>query len=155
MFAIIKHEFPPNYDAIAAAFDLKGYRPIFAFAPDIYDPHRSGVPAELLAHEEVHIKRQGNFPSKWWEQYITDENFRVTEELMSHVAEYTVLAKGKGRADRRRIFAYVAERLRSPIYGYRPALSEDRTRRLLKMALHEAEKSSKPTIGRSVNANAM
>lgn len=155
MFIIIKHEFPPNYDAIAAAFDLKGQKPVFAYAPDVYDPHRNGVPPEIIAHEQVHIKRQGDFPAQWWEQYIADENFRVTEELMSHVAEYYVLANGKGRPERRRIFAYVAERLRSPIYGYRPALSEERSKRLLKMALREGDRTDKPTMGQSVNPNAM
>lgn len=152
MIVLIKKEPPPNYDVIRAAFDLSGYKPIFAYSPNIYDPDGVGVPPELIAHEEVHIKRQGMFPATWWKSYIADENFRLAEEILAHIAEYYVLANGRRRPQRREIFNEVAKRLRSPIYGYKPALSEDRSKKLLKMAIREGNKST-ASEAQSINAN--
>jgi len=152
----IKHEPPPNYKAITAAFSFGDVTPIFAYAPYIYDPFMAGVPAELIAHEQVHITRQGALPELWWESYIADENFRLAEELLAHVAEYYVLTNGRGRPERRRVFAYLERRLRAPIYGYKPPLSRERSKILLKMALREGEKSTASGLEvEPINMNAM
>lgn len=143
---LVSPNHPPNYDKIAAKFNLPkflaaGARPIFAFAPMIYNPFSVPIPSELIAHERVHISRQGMAPEMWWDNYLASEDFRMSEELLSHVTEYLVLCqKAKNRNDRRRVFDYIAARLRFPIYGYNPPISEQRSKFLLKMALKEEEK---------------
>ncbi len=60
------------------------------------------------------------------------------EEILAHVAEYTYLAeRAKGRQQRRVIFRMIAARLRSPLYGYNPSLSEERAKSLLKWAMKQ------------------
>lgn len=159
MIPIIKFEPPPNYEAIAAAFNLAprtGQQPIFAFAPWIYNPHRVAIGPELIAHEQVHIARQGALPALWWQSYIADENFRLAEEILAHVAEYYVLSNGRPRPYRRQVFGAMAKRLRSPLYCYKPALSEERSKKLLKMALREGEKQTASGFDTEpINMNAM
>lgn len=134
---IIVNDFPPNYVAIRSAFDLEHYSPIFAYGSRIFNPHRVDIPGWLRAHEEVHGRRQGNDPAGWWEKYIADENFRLAEEVLAHLAEYHVLSQGQARPARRRIMQERIDRLRSPLYGYKPALSADRAKGLMKWALHQ------------------
>jgi hypothetical protein len=143
----IKNEFPPNYAAISERFgldklDTKTFKPIFAWGLFIYNPHNAFIGAELMAHEEVHSSRQNFNPERWWYSYLTDDNFRFVEELAAHVIEYKVLVQhhGKTRDQRRQLFHYVAARLCSPMYGYKPKLHYDRARHFLKLALKEAEK---------------
>ena len=135
---IIKFETPPSYSDIMAIFKLDNFKPIFAFFPFIYNPHGVGIGPELIAHESVHGERQGDDPASWWDKYLHDENFRLAEEILAHVAEYTYLAeRAKGRQQRRVIFRMIAARLRSPLYGYNPSLSEERAKSLLKWAMKQ------------------
>lgn len=140
----ISFEYPPNYAAIEKRFrlDYLKLKPFFAYGIHIYNPHRVQIPLELLEHERVHSARQGENPAGWWEHYIADDNFRLIEELAAHVIEYKVLVEhhGQTRDSRRRLFHYVATRLRSPMYGYHPPLPYDRAREFLKKAIKEAER---------------
>jgi hypothetical protein len=154
---MIKIEYPPNYDDIAKVFDLKGHTPIFAWAPWIYNPHKTSIGLELIAHEIVHVRRQGIDPGAWWRRYLADENFRLAEEILAHVAEYEVLCQqAKTRADRRKIMHYICARLCSPLYGYKPRVPYDRARQFMKMALKEGSKPAPSIVEQqTVNPNAM
>lgn len=139
--AIIRHELPPIWDTAVIKFKLDkldDVRPLFAYAPYIYDPFYAGVPPCILAHEEVHIQRQGNDPAGWWRQYFVSEDFRLAEEILSHIAEYRVLAKGaRGAAGRRDLIHNTAKRLCHPMYGYQPALPEHKAVALLRWAMKQ------------------
>jgi hypothetical protein len=138
----IRKEFPPNYDAIRATFKLDGRQPIFAFAPDIFNPHGTPVGPELVEHERIHILRQGDDPSAWWGRYIAEDNFRLAEEVFAHVAEYYVLVQRcPDRPTRRRLIDAIAERLADPLYGYTPPLSQERAKKILKWALRQEARS--------------
>jgi hypothetical protein len=132
---IIKFEYPPNYEAITKAFDLTGYKTIFAWDSYIYNPHHIPIGPQLMAHETVHGTRQLGDPERWWNLYLADEKFRLSEEIVAHVAEYFVLCQGKTRNDRRGQLDYVAKRLCAPIYNYKPPLTLERAKRLLKEAI--------------------
>lgn len=111
---------PPNFEEICAAFPLaKGSTILFAYAPDIYNPNNVSIAPDLIAHERVHIERQGDDPEGWWEQYIADPDFRLEEERLAHIAEawYLVRASTNNRAARKRIAVYVGSRLASPLYN--------------------------------------
>jgi hypothetical protein len=99
--------FPPNYAAINRTFRCRGKRVIFCYGDTIYNPSRVVVGPELIAHERVHSGQQNGKPSEWWQRYIDDPAFRLSQEIPAHAAEYRV----SGRLED------VARRLCSPLYG--------------------------------------
>jgi len=80
---------PPNIDAIQDRFPAVAElmdRVVFTYAPDIYAPVET-LPPDLRAHEEVHIKQQGDDPSSWWERYLTEDDFRLEQELEAYAVQ--------------------------------------------------------------------
>lgn len=138
----ITTDYPPNYEEICKVFPLKGYKPIFAYAPYIFNPHKVMIGPDLLEHETVHGIRQGRDPETWWKRYMAEDNFRLAEEVFAHVAEYRFLEQGKDRVGRRRVFDYLVKRLCEPMYGYNPPLSYGRGRDVLKWALRQQVKAA-------------
>lgn len=122
----IVHARPPNFGAIAEAFQL---RPgvIFAFGTAIYNPDRIEIGPELMAHETAHAKRQVELggPEGWWAAYIADPQFRLGEEIIAHRAEYRAHCRRPGidrpcngfRSMRLFHLNAIAQRLASPLYG--------------------------------------
>lgn len=119
-------ERPPNFDQILAAFpDASKPGVIFAFGEHIYNPSGGVIPPALLAHEAVHQRRQQreNHPNaveNWWENYLADTEFRYTEELLAHAAEYRVQAVKLDRNYRAKLVMSTAARLVAPLYNYQP-----------------------------------
>lgn len=113
----IIHGYPPNYDAIKAAFNPpKGT--IFCFAPNIYNPDDIRIPQSLIAHEAVHIVQQRGNPATWWKAYIESAQFRLDQEIPAHIAEYiSVCRTVNSRRERRLHMREIAKRLSGPLYG--------------------------------------
>jgi hypothetical protein len=118
---------PPNFDRILAAFpDADKPGVLFAYGSDIYFPDGGDIPAELLAHEAVHQRRQTTLftPEQWWDLYLTDPGFRYHEELLAHVAEYKSATEWISDRNQRAIYLVSkARRLIAPLYNYRPPRS--------------------------------
>jgi len=114
------YKFPPNYKQIVKVFPAaRGQNIIFTFGDTIYNPSRVRVPPALLAHEEVHSKRQGknlDIVEQWWQQYLVDKQFRFDEELLAHEAELRWFMDSSLR-EKRVALNYIARRLSSPMYG--------------------------------------
>lgn len=112
---------PPNFDRILAAFpDADKPGVIFAHG-DIYNPSGNVIPPALIAHEEVHLNRQRNGgPTKWWESYLADSEFRYNEELLAHVAEFKMQRVTKDRNFGAGLLMRTAMRLTAPLYNYQP-----------------------------------
>jgi hypothetical protein len=123
---------PPLFDEIAAAFDLAGQKPIFAWGSVIYNPHAITIPACLFVHEGVHGERQGSDVEGWWRRYIAEPPFRLDEEIPAHQAEYRAFCDGRDRNARRIGLHHIAKRLASPLYGR--MVSYDRARQIIKTA---------------------
>jgi hypothetical protein len=114
---------PPIFDRIHAAFPKSdGEGVIFAFDGNIYNPSGKTIQPALIAHEEVHLKRQEALgdPCYWWTSYIEDSEFRYTEELHAHVAEFKALKVGNDRNLGARLLTQTALRLVAPLYNYQP-----------------------------------
>ena len=135
----IDHSFPPNFDAIDKRFGItkNNYHPIFAYYPAIFNPYRTLIGPELVAHEEVHGMRQRGDPAQWWERYLIDDDFRLVEEMFAHIAEYEVIATGWPRQHRRRLQDHIVRRLCFPMYGYQPPLLAHRAQTMFRWALRE------------------
>lgn len=107
--------FPPNYAEINRAFNIRGKPVIFAYGDTVYNPSRVKIPPQLVAHEAVHLDRQGSDPKTWWDRYISDPQFRLEEEIPAHQAEYINLVE-RGISVMQAC-DWIATRLASPLYG--------------------------------------
>ena len=119
---ICVHDYPPNIEKILQVFPAaRKTGVIFAYGDVVFTPSGEELPPELIVHEEVHCKRQLQYPGgveAWWDRYLTDASFRYIEELLAHRAEYRVLIqRAVNRNDRRACLNHVAKRLSSPLYG--------------------------------------
>ncbi len=117
----IVFDYPPIFDRILEVFP-KAKEPgvIFAWGQTIFNPSKVVIPAQLLAHEEVHGVRQLQLLGgvvDWWKQYLDDPKFRLAEEVQAHWAEYHALATLGNRHDRKAALKQTAKRLASPLYG--------------------------------------
>jgi len=112
---------PPNFEDILRIFPaarIPGV--VFAYGNVLYNPSGVDILTPLLAHEQIHAVRQlaiAGGPAAWWAQYLVDQTFCYTEELLAHQAEFKEFCEHhtKGRA---RFLAFIAHRLSGPLYGY-------------------------------------
>lgn len=116
---------PPNFEQIRVAFPkAEGPGVLFAYDGNIYNPSGITVPPALIAHENVHLHRQRDAgPTKWWESYLSDSEFRYTEELLAHAAEFKMQRAGNDRNLGARLLMSTALRLVAPLYNYTPPVS--------------------------------
>jgi hypothetical protein len=113
---------PPNFEQIKAAFPKAEERGVlFAYAGAIYNPSAIPIPQALIAHEEVHLRRQTiSGADLWWTLYLEDSEYRYNEELLAHVAEFQSLRGGGDRNFGARLLLHTALRLVAPLYNYEP-----------------------------------
>jgi hypothetical protein len=117
---------PPNYDEILKVFPKAGdYGVIFAYGDTIFNPSGVEISPPLMAHEEVHGRRQrGGIcdpdvePVRiWWGEYLADPEFRYREEILAHAAEFRVQMP-RDRNLRAQLAINTARRLIAPLYNY-------------------------------------
>jgi hypothetical protein len=136
-------ERPPNFEQIKAAFP-KAVNPgvLFAYDGSIYNPSGITVPPALIAHEEVHLKRQTMHGADiWWDHYLRDSEFRYHEELLAHVAEMRQFFNIRGdRNAQARVLMSTALRLTAPLYNYQPPRSMQQAMKDLRSALDTGTK---------------
>jgi hypothetical protein len=124
---------PPNFEQIKAAFpDAEKPGVMFAHDGCIYNPSGNVIPPALIAHEEVHLRRQKDLsphagsttqwsgPDLWWQRYLEDSEFRYNEELLAHVAEFNMQKITKDRNFGAALLMRTAMRLVAPMYNYQP-----------------------------------
>lgn len=121
---------PPNFDKIVAAIPAAaGEKVMFTYGDAIYVPNGADVPPWLIAHEQVHSLRQGQSPDVWWDRYLSDRQFRFTEELVAHRIEWITWVNGgtRNRHDKRGMMKVIAGRLSGPLYGRQVSFDAART----------------------------
>lgn len=110
--------YPPNIKEIEAAFDLTDRKPVFTYGKILFNPHGATVDQFLLAHELTHVAQQGDNVIEWWHKYITDPQFRLSQEVEAYHAQYqAVMRVGKDRNRIARYLSKLAVDLSSPLYG--------------------------------------
>lgn len=121
----IVHEKPPNYDVIAATFDLRGKDPLFTYGDIIFNPGGNPVDSVHHRHEEVHMRQQGTDPAAWWKRYLEDPAFRYEQELEAYRAQYQAARMvRKYQHQLMRLLRTLATDLASPMYGSVCTVSE-------------------------------
>lgn len=116
MLKIIK-DFPPNIEEIRKRFKLHPGI-IFTYAPNIYNPDNGTLDVPLIVHEETHIKQQKNSPKEWWSQYLSDDSFRLQQEVEAYQSQYqSMLEVYKDKNYLAKRVHQIAIDLSSSIYG--------------------------------------
>lgn len=120
--------YPPIIDKIAAKFpQAKKPNVLFSWGDTIFNPSGNHISVPLMEHEGVHGERQNGNPETWWDQYLTNDTFRLVEELAAHRAEYAAFSRmAKDRNALAGYLNFVASRLASPLYGNMISVKEAR-----------------------------
>ncbi len=113
-----KFEFPPNIDKIRARFDIEGKPVVFTYGDTLYNPHKGNIERHLYVHEETHVKQQGDNPEAWWDEYMTNDQFRLAQEVMAYRNQYNYIKDTlKNREVVNKFLNKIASDLSSEIYG--------------------------------------
>jgi hypothetical protein len=116
---------PPNIEQLRRVFPaLRGHEndTVFTWGETVYAPGGAHIltPA-LRAHEGVHYSRQTNNAMRieaWWNNYMSDAEFRLAEELPAHRAEFKQFCADHRDSNQRIRFLHsIGARLASPLYG--------------------------------------
>lgn len=79
-----------------------------------------GIPEDLKHHEAVHIRQQAEYGSaeEWWKRYLTDDQFRLGQELEAYRTQYKwVVQNIKGPNKRFEYLRHYALSLSGGMYG--------------------------------------
>lgn len=113
----IRNEWPPNIDLIRLALPVPEHA-TFCYGKYLYNPSGKKVPEEIIYHESIHERQQGNDIDGWWARYLTDKDFRFNQELEAYREQYQLLKKAGMRG---KILEYaldsMAEALSGEAYG--------------------------------------
>ncbi len=116
----VHSDWPPNIEAIRAVLPVSS-RNIFAYDHVIYNPGGTKLPLELLAHERVHFEQQDAHIGGvvgWWEDFLSDPEFRLAQEIPAHKVEYRTFCKyNKDRNMQAQALRAMGQRLSAPMYG--------------------------------------
>lgn len=130
----ISHEIPPIYARLREAFGPRvDWRmgTVIAYGDTIYA--KDDMPDSLIAHETTHLKQQAKVGVEiWWEGYIKDPIFRLTQEAEAYKAQIDFI-RDVDKASRqvlRSTIAWLARELSSSMYGN--MISYEDARNLLK-----------------------
>lgn len=115
---LVLRERPPLWDEIDRKFSVANKPIVFSWGETLYNPEGGYIHPWLMAHETFHGSRQGKDPESWWRRYLTDDKFRLNEELPAHRIEYTSFCRHMlDRNLRSRFLTETAMRLSSDLYG--------------------------------------
>jgi hypothetical protein len=110
--------YPPNIDAIRARFGAANVATaIFAYGDAVYVPSGHDLPLHLQAHELTHLIQQDGDPVEWWDKYLKDSDFRLSQELEAYRKQYEHLTKFSNRQQRRWWLDRMSRDLSGPMYG--------------------------------------
>ncbi len=79
----IVKDWPPNIDTIRL-FLKPNKGAVFCYGDTIYNPSGKELTADVIYHEEVHSKQQGDNPEAWYTEYLRNPAFRLREELEAY-----------------------------------------------------------------------
>lgn len=110
----------PNLSILKDKFGISEEDTIVAYGDVIYTP-KKGLSHDLIVHELVHCERQKyskEGSDRWWELYMSDEAFRLQEELIAYQQQYKYCCKVYKDKNRRVEIAHaMASELSSSRYG--------------------------------------
>lgn len=127
----ILKEKPPIWEEAHKHFQIDDSRTTYTYGDKIYNPAGIDLPLELVAHESVHCRQQGDDPAAWWVKYFADKAFRLSQEVEAYAEQYRFYCER--HANRRKQYMYLEEIgkiLSSPMYD--AGISKIRAMQLIK-----------------------
>ena len=113
----ISKDYPPNIDEIKKVL-TPSPGAVFTYGDTLYNPSNGIIDDPLMAHEEIHSLRQGKDPAGWWERYLKEPSFRLSEELRAYQEQYQVYLLEGHERNKIAMFSYqLAKDLAGPMYG--------------------------------------
>ena len=61
---------------------------IFCYGDTIYNPSGRDITTDVEFHESIHTRQQGTDPDAWWSAYLTDPDFRLSQEIEAYGEQY-------------------------------------------------------------------
>lgn len=112
-------ELPPNYEMIKLAFPkCEESKAVFCYGDTLHNPFGINITADLIYHEAIHTKQQGNDPARWWQTYCLDKEFRFSQELEAFQGQYRFVKRSvKDREMLNWFLNKLATSLSSELYG--------------------------------------
>lgn len=124
--------YPPNFQAIISKFPVVASMKnvVFTYGKVIYNPHGGVIDGPLSLHEATHSLQQDKMgPKKWWMRYLTDDEFRLDQELEAYQNQYRRFCEIHKDRNRQAVFLNrIASDLASQQYGGIITLLEARQR---------------------------
>lgn len=115
----VKRELPPNYEEICKTLSPND-KTVFTYGQTLYVPHipeDMELPPDLMVHEEIHAKQQTN-PVEWWNKYLSDQDFRFSQELEAYAAQWNYVNNLEvKRAGKEKFLDMIARDLSGEMYG--------------------------------------
>ncbi len=115
----VVNDYPPIWKkVVAAGMNPNSETVVFTHGDTIYCPSGKPVPDHLVEHERTHSEQQGKDPDGWWEQYLSDRDFRVNQEAEAYARQYDFICmRVKDRNQRHRVLLDLGGMLAGPTYG--------------------------------------
>lgn len=114
----IEIAWPPNITKITARFGSIQRGVIFTYGSTIYNPDNAAINDPLLVHEGTHMVQQGKDIEVWWDRYLTDDSFRLQQEIEAYRNQYERYKELVSDRNNRYIFLRkIAKDVSGPMYG--------------------------------------
>lgn len=112
----ISSEIFPFYEECRAKFGVSlDDLVVFTYGDTIHA--RCSIPADLLAHEQVHsIQQEKMGKDLWWKMYLENPDFRLSQEVQAYRKQYQFV-KSNNREQNFKFLSRLAKDLSSPTYG--------------------------------------
>jgi hypothetical protein len=81
-------DFPPNIVAIHEVFPNLRPSVVFTYGNTLCNPSGMPIPGHLMAHEKTHTKQQAGEPARWWDKYLADPRFRLSQEVEAYHRQF-------------------------------------------------------------------
>lgn len=124
----ISHEVPPIYEKCAEKFGVSWNDGIvITYGDTVYS--KDELSADLIVHESIHVKQQKEIGvDVWWDKYLTDQEFRLAEEVECYRAQIRFLKANI--KDRNQLFRVCNEIWKNMVTLYGRMVSYEDAKRL-------------------------
>lgn len=113
------HTPAPVYQKLKEKFGVDWHKGlIMSYAPNIHYKYDT-LSDEKWEHEMTHVRQQTAYGlEKWWEDYIADPKFRLSQEIEAYRNEVNFIRKTiNDREYRFKLIRQIAKDLSSSMYG--------------------------------------
>lgn len=106
---------PPNYEEIRRHFPTDD-KTFYTYGDTIYTLQKE-IPEDILEHEKVHQKQQGQAPDWWWKRFLIDPQFRKEQEAEAYGVQLRWVRERTSDKVGKECLFDLACALSSPLYG--------------------------------------